>query len=239
MNIADSVAVVTGASAGLGKAISRLLLDRVAVVYGLARREARLRAIESELGVRFRGVVCDVSEENQVSGAFDKIRSEQTHVDILINNAGFGRFGPLDEVETDAWTQLMDTNVRSVSLCSREVVPMMKRQNARTGFGGHIVNVASVAGLLGNPNLGAYNASKFAVRGLSESMMKELRGDGIKVTCIYPGSIATEFFDAAGLEMSSRPMTADDVASTVVHVLDTPESYLISEVAMRPLRPKG
>jgi short-subunit dehydrogenase len=238
MNIADSVAVVTGASAGLGLSVSRQLTDRGATVYGLARRKERLRTAEVDLGSSFRGVLCDVSDETQVREAFSRIEREQRRIDILINNAGFGRFGPIDALESQDWEALFHTNVRGVFLCSREVIPIMKRQGADGDLGGHIVNVASVAGLIGNANLGAYNATKFAVRGLSESMMKELRDDGIKVTCLYPGSIATEFFDAAGIDMSSRPMTAEEVASTVIHVLDTPDNYLISEVAMRPLKPR-
>ena len=92
---------------------------------------------------------------------------------------------------------------------------------------------------MGNAQIGAYNATKFGLRGLSESLMKEVRGDGIKVTCVHPGSIETEFFDAAGISISANPMTAKDVASTVVHVIAAPDNYLISEVMMRPLRPAG
>ncbi|HEX7070048.1 MAG TPA: SDR family NAD(P)-dependent oxidoreductase, partial [Rhodothermales bacterium] len=109
----------------------------------------------------------------------------------------------------------------------------------QTGFGGHIVNIASIAGLLGNPNLAAYNASKFGVRGFSEALMKEVRDDGIKVTCVYPGSVETGFSVITNPAVSTHKMLPEDIASTVVHVLATRDNYLISEVVMRPLRPRG
>ena len=133
----------------------------------------------------------------------------------------------------------MKTNLRGIFLCTQAAVPIMKRQNEVSGFGGHIVNVASVAGLLGNPVIGAYNVTKFGVRGFSESLMKELREDGIKVTCVYPGSIETDFFEIAEADMSPNPMKVDDVAETILHVIDTPDNYLVSEIVMRPLRPRG
>jgi NAD(P)-dependent dehydrogenase (short-subunit alcohol dehydrogenase family) len=158
---------------------------------------------------------------------------------VLLNNAGLGQFGPVDDLPLDEWDVQMDTNLRGVFLCTREAVPTMREQNEDSGFGGHVVNVASIAGLLGNPNLTAYNASKFGLRGFSEALMKEVRDDGIRVTCIYPGSIETNFFDVAGVEMTDNPLQPEDVAATVMHVLESPANHLISELVMRPLRPRG
>jgi len=115
----------------------------------------------------------------------------------------------------------------------------MKRQNAESGFGGHVVNIASVAGLMGNPNISTYNATKFGLRGYSDALFKEVREDGIKVSCFYPGSIQTEFFDKAGIPISANPMMPEDISATLVHVLKAPDNYLISEIVMRPLRPRG
>ena len=174
-----------------------------------------------------------------MAAAFEAIRKDGGRIDVLVNNAGLGRFGKIEELPVDDWDVQMATNLRGVFLCTRAAVPQMKQQNADSGFGGHVVNIASIAGLLGNPNLGAYNASKFGVRGLSEALMKELRGDGIKVTCVYPGSIETDFSMGSSGQGSTNKMTPDDITSTVLHVLETSENYLISEVVMRPLRPKG
>jgi NAD(P)-dependent dehydrogenase (short-subunit alcohol dehydrogenase family) len=239
MDLTDAVAVVTGASSGLGTHFSRSLIDRGATVYGLARSADELNALRDDLGDSFRPVTCDVREEDQVADAFQTVRDESGRIDVLLNNAGLGQFGPVDDLPLDEWDVQMDTNLRGVFLCTREAVPIMREQNEDAGVGGHIVNVASIAGLLGNPNLTAYNASKFGLRGFSESLMKEVREDGIRVTCIYPGSIETNFFDVAGVEMTDNPLQPEDVAATVVHVLESPANHLISELVMRPLRPQG
>ncbi len=239
MDLTDAVAVVTGASSGLGTHFSEALIERGAAVYGLARSTDKLDALREELGDAFHPVPCDVRDEDQVHEAFETVRTEGGRLDVLLNNAGLAQFGPVDDLSVDDWDVQMETNVRGVFLCAREAVPTMREQNENTGFGGHIVNVASIAGLLGNPSLTAYNASKFGVRGFSEALMKEVRDDGIRVTCLYPGSIETKFFDVAGADMTDNPLQPEDVAATVMHVLESPNNHLISELVMRPLRPRG
>jgi NADP-dependent 3-hydroxy acid dehydrogenase YdfG len=239
MTLQGKTAVVTGASSGLGAAIGRDIVARGATVVGLARRMDRLEAMRDELGDRFVPVPCDVTDEKSVDRAFLAIAGLGAPVDILVNNAGLGSFGDVETLRLEDFDVVIGTNLRGLFLCTKAVLPGMRARNESTGFGGHIVNIASVAGLIGNPGLAAYNASKFGVRGFSEALMKEVRGQGIKVTCIYPGSIATDFQDTAGTGGAPNPMTAADVASTVAHVLETAENYLISEVVMRPLRPRG
>ncbi len=238
MELQDKVAVVTGASSGLGRAFSIALVQKGAQVYGLARRAERLNALRDELGPRFHPIACDVTRPNDVEAAFQRVIRDAGRLDILINNAGLGKMGPVDELSLEDWDVQMNTNLRGVFLCTRAAVPQMKKQNAETGFGGHIINIASVAGLIGNPNLSAYNATKFGVRGFSEALMKELRDHGIKVTCVYPGSVATEFFDVSGMRGADRPVTPEQVAQTILHILETDDNYLISEVVIRPLRPR-
>jgi len=239
MKLTDKVAVVTGASRGLGAHFSRQLIDRGAHVFGLARSEDALNEQHDALGDHFHPVVCDVTDEQQVRGAFDTVLTFGQGLDVLINNAGYGQFGAVDGLTAEEWDAQQATNVRGVFLCTRAAVAPMKVQNEKHGFGGHIVNIASVAGLVGNPNISAYNTSKYAVRGFSDATMKELRSDGIKVTCVYPGSTETHFSDVAGSNIAPNPMQPEDVAATVVHVLEGPDNYLISEVVMRPLRPRG
>ncbi len=239
MDLTDKVAVVTGASSGLGRHFAEAMIDRGAHVYGLARSLDTLKALRDTWGDRFHPVSCDVRDEEQVDAAFATVLHEQDRLDVLINNAGLAQFAPVDEQSTVEWDVQQDTNVRGVFLCTRAAVPPMKEQNAISGFGGHIVNIASIAGLLGNPNISGYNASKFAVRGFSEATMKELRDDGIKVSCVYPGSIETNFFEVADASMTDHPLQPEDVASTVMHLIEMPNNHLISEVVMRPLRPRG
>lgn len=238
MNLQDKVAFVTGASSGLGRDFSRALIAKGAVVYGYARSGDKLKQLGAELGDRFHGIEGDVREESDVRTAFGRIESDG-RLDVVVNNAGLGRHGPIAELELADWDVQMETNLRGIFLCSRAAIPIMRQQNDATGFGGHIVNIASIAGLIGNAGLASYNASKFGVRGFSEALMKEVREDGIKVTCIYPGSVATNFSAGSGSILSPHAMTPQDISSTLIHVLEADDNYLISEVTMRPLRPKG
>ena len=238
MELQDSVAVVTGASSGLGLVFARTLVGRGMHVFGLARSMDPMEALQAEIGDRFRPVRCDVREEEQVDAAFRQVLDEVNRLDVLVNNAGLGRFGKVDELGTEDWDVQMETNLRGVFLCARAAIPPMRAQNEKSGFGGYIINIASIAGLLGNPNLGAYNASKFGVRGFSEALMKEVRDDGIKVTCVYPGSIETGF-SVSSASGSTNKMIPEDLAATLVHLLETRDNYLISELVMRPLRPRG
>lgn len=235
MDLSGKIAVVTGASSGLGSEFAQHLVRRGSTVYGLARRVDRLKLLESQLGTKFKPVECDVTDETAVELAFSGLN----HIDILINNAGLGRFSAIDAQTKEDWDAQIDTNLTGVYLCTRVVVPRMKAQNEQTGFGGHIINIASVAGLVGNANLSAYNATKFGLRGFSDATMKELRGHGIKVSCVCPGSVATEFGRVAGSSGAPNPMQPEDIAATVIHILESSDNYLISEVVMRPLRPRG
>ena len=239
MDLRDKVAVVTGASRGLGRAFSAALAEAGARVFGLARSEGDLGAVRDALGDRFTPVACDVTDRAAVEVAFARVEAEAGRLDVLVNNAGLGRYAAVDALDPADWHVLVDTNLSGLFYCTRAAVPPMKRQHAADGSVAHIVNVASVAGLIGNPDLSAYNATKFGVRGFSEATMKELRPHGIKVTCVYPGSVDTHFADVAGTPGNPHAMRAEDVAATVLHVLQTPPNYLISEVVMRPMMVGG
>lgn len=246
MELNGKTAIVTGASSGIGAEFSKALTGKECLVYGIARRTGRLEQLKSELGDLFIPVTLDVNDhenvENWVAETFSQNGSSPkessgtgtaSEPDILINNAGLGLFGAVDELSPEDWDVMVQTNLTSVFRLTRLMVPMMKA----SGSTNHIVNIASVAGLLGNPNISGYNATKFALRGFSEALMKELRNFRIKVTCIYPGSIATGFFDEHG---GTHPnmLQGKDVANTLIHILETPDNFLIDEITMRPLIPK-
>ncbi|MDT7855912.1 SDR family NAD(P)-dependent oxidoreductase [Rubrivirga sp. S365] len=237
MHLHDTAAVVTGASRGIGLATARLLADAGAHVYGLARSTDDLEQISQTLGDRFSPVVCDVTDAEAVRRAIDGAAEDAGRLDVLVNNAGLGRFGDVDALAVDDWQVQIDTNLSGAFYCTRAAVPHMKRQGEERGrdeTAGFVVNVASIAGLIGNPQLSAYNASKHGLRGFSDAIMKELRPHGIKVSCLYPGSVDTAF---GGDDKDPNPdaMSPESIAATVLHVLQAPHSTLISEVVLRPM----
>ncbi len=238
MDLTNTVAVVTGASRGIGLALSRQLVDAGAHVAGLARSGDDLEQIAGVLGDRFEPVVCDVTDAAATKKAIDGIAKSHGRLDILVNNAGLGRFDDVDALEVDEWDVQVDTNLSGVFHCTRAAVPHMKAQGETRGkdeTAGFVVNVASIAGLIGNPGLSAYNATKFGLRGFSDSIMKELRPHGIKVSCLYPGSVDTDFGAGAGTKTNPDAMTPESIAATVMHLLEAPHGTLISEVVMRPM----
>ncbi|MEO0743590.1 MAG: SDR family NAD(P)-dependent oxidoreductase [Bacteroidota bacterium] len=242
MTLTDRVAVVTGASRGIGLACAEAFLDAGMQVYALARSTDDLEAHRERLGERLHPVRCNVTNVASVDAAFAQIDVESSRCDVLVNNAGLGKFGPVDDLSLDAWNVQIETNLNGVFYCTRRAVPLMKRQFEATstddapGYGGHIVHIASVAGLVGNPQLAAYNATKFGLRGFAEATMKELRPHGIRTTCIYPGSVDTHFGDVAGITMSPNAMKPEDIAASVLHAVQMPVRTLVSEIVLRPLR---
>lgn len=235
MNLASKIAIVTGASSGIGIAFSQALIDKGATVYGLARNSKKLKNVQHELGDSFQPVTMDVTEHDHISEWVDDTFREDYEPDILINNAGVGLFGKVDELPLDSWETMIKTNLSGIFYMTRLITPLMKHNRSTC----HIINIGSIAGKVGNPEMSGYNASKFGVRGFSEALFKELRYDGIKVTCFYPGSIATPFFEkVTGTETHDNMMQPEDVASVLVNVLETPDNFLINDITMRPLNPK-
>ncbi|MEX2585351.1 MAG: SDR family oxidoreductase [Balneolaceae bacterium] len=235
MNLTDRTAIVTGTSSGLGRAIATALTQKGTRVYGLARRQSKLEQLQQKLGELFIPVPMDVTDQPAVASWIEETFSGQPLPDILINNAGLAEIAEVDQLTPEQWHRMIDTNLNAIFYLTRSVVPLMKQNQEIC----HILNISSIAGLLGNPELSGYNASKFAVRGFSEALFKELRYEGIKVSCLFPGSIATDFFDLSGMGTAHpNMMMPEDVASTVLHLLETPDNLLINEVTMRPLNPK-
>lgn len=236
MDLQDKIAIVTGASSGIGLAFCQKLIDKGATVYGLARRLNRLTEIREKLGENFIPVQMDIAQAGDIQNWVKTQFSDNHLPHILINNAGIGLFGNVDDLSVEDWNTMINTNLNGVFYITRKIVPLMKQNKDHC----HIVNISSVAGLLGNPQLSGYNASKFGLRGFSEALFKELRYDDIKVSAMFPGSIATDFFDTArGMETHSNMMHPADVADTLIHILETPDNLLINEIALRPLNPKN
>ena len=230
MDLTGKVAIVTGASKGIGRATVEALLARGVTVAGWGRT-----APAGLVHDRFQFFECDVRDEHAVAEALTNTQRELgPNVHVLVNNAGLGIAGSVDGFSSDDWRLMFDTNVHGTFFCTRAVLPLMKRQQL-----GHVINIASIAGTTGIENMAGYCATKFAVRGFSQSLFKEVRNDGIKVTCLYPGSTQTNFFDdIPGTAINDSMMRPEDIASAIVYSLETPDNFLIVDMEMRPLQPK-
>jgi NAD(P)-dependent dehydrogenase (short-subunit alcohol dehydrogenase family) len=223
MDLRGKTAVVTGSSSGIGLHTSRALVAAGATVYGISRRQPPI-----EDG-QFHWLQADVTSEQQIDRAFDEVLGRHGSVDVLVNNAGFGVFGDTDRLDPAVWRKIVDTNLTAAFLSTRRVVPSMKALRS-----GMIVNIGSVAGRRGFRGGAAYCASKFAINGFSESLMEELREDGIRVSCVNPGSVDTEFFDHAGLQ-PKKFMEPDDIARLIVTLIELPDGMLPDQITVRPL----
>lgn len=230
-------ALVTGATEGIGRAIA-VALGREGYRVGVSARTAeRVEALVAELrrdGVTAAGAPADVGDPDQVTAAVGRITAELGPVDVLVNNAGIGILKPFDQLTLEDWDATMATNLRSMYLVTREVLPGM-RQRGR----GAIVNIASLAGKNAVVGGTAYAASKHAVLGFSKSLMLEVRKDGVRVVAICPGSVETGFGRGRTVPKISKAgvLQPEDVAEVVVATLHLPDRALASEVDLRPANP--
>jgi 3-oxoacyl-[acyl-carrier protein] reductase len=226
------VALVTGGSRGIGRAIALRLARLGAAVAICGRDNKALQATAAELNQVSSGVlaqVADVSRAADVEALVSKTAAQAGPISILVNNAGIGLFGTLQDHNEADWDLVLNTNLRSVFLVSRAVIPSMIRQGC-----GDIVNIGSLAGKNTFAGGGIYCASKWGLRGLSGCMAEDLRDHGIRVSLISPGSVATEF--GSGGKDPGKALVAEDVAEAVAMVLMQRRQSLMSEVDLRPLR---
>lgn len=233
MELKSKIAIVTGANSGLGAACSKMLVQKGALVYGLARNQARLETIQKELETNFVPVSIDITQPEAVRQWVNETFLE-SFPDILINNAGAGYFGKVDEIQEEAWHQMIDTNLNAVFYLTSAIVPLMKKNIKST----HIINIGSILGKTSGAEKSGYSATKFAIQGYSEALFKELRGENIKVTCINPGSIDTHFFESSGILPHQNMLQPSELAALIVNVLETPANLLIDELSVRPLNPR-
>lgn len=236
--LAGEVALVTGGSRGIGRAIAVRLASLGALVAVCGRNEASLRESERVIGAAAAGGgraatwKADVTREDQVKELVEKVSNSLGAITILVNNAGIGLFGPAHEKSEAEWDRVMATNLKSVFLVSKAVVPSMIQRGR-----GDIVNISSLAGKNTFAGGGIYCASKWGLQGLSGCMAEDLRGYGIRVSAICPGTVATEFSGSGrGSKDPSKMLQAEDVAHAVAMVLLQGPQSLISEVQMRPVK---
>ena len=230
MNISNKVAVITGVSKGIGLATVHLLLEKGMKVVGWGRT---MPSVEND---NFHFVKTDIRNYEEVENAYaETLKLTGDSIHVLVNNAGMGTVSLIEETDVQAWKDMFDTNVHGLFYCTKLVVPNMKKMEM-----GHIINIASIAGNTGIPQMSGYCGTKHAVRGISQAMYKELRDFGIKVTSIYPGSVKTGFFDKIEeIVANDNMMMPEDIASTILHVLESSGNYHHVDIEVRPLQPKG
>jgi NADP-dependent 3-hydroxy acid dehydrogenase YdfG len=238
------VAVVTGASSGIGEATAEALAEQGAAVVVAARREERLTDLVERIrggGGRVLAAVCDVTEESQAHGLIRRAEEEFGSVDILVNNAGVMLLSTVGKSLSDEWRRMFDVNVMGLLYATDAAIEVMKRQG-----GGHLVNISSVAGRkVTRDSSGVYAGTKFAVHAISEGLRQELLEDNIRVTVVAPGAVETELLDhisdedaresVSGL-MSLERLQAEDIANAIVYAATQPARVSVNEILIRPTR---
>ena len=237
MDLSGRLCIVSGATEGIGRAIAFALGRSRAAVAICARTASAVEQTVAELreaGIDAIGRPCDVSDPGAVAALAGFVEQERGNAAVLVNNAGIGRFGPIEQLTPDDWDLVMGVNVRSLFLMTRAFLPGLVQTGAGT-----IVNIASLAGKNGIEGGTAYCASKHAVLGFSKALMLEVRKRGIRVIAVCPGSVSTPFMDKQTRLRPNRDrvLRADDVAQAVLGALTLPDRAMLSELDLRPTNP--
>lgn len=239
----SKVAIVTGASSGIGRAAALALAGAGARVAAGARRTDRLDELQREASASGGQVMCrrlDVADKKSCDEFVSSVVEEWGSVDVLVNNAGLMPLSFVKKLKVDEWDRMIDVNIKGVMYCTAAVLPHMAAKKS-----GHIINVSSVAGRIVFPAGSVYCATKHAVTAFSEGLRQELSArSGIRVTCIEPGVVATELTDtitdeslAQFVENSKKmeSLSAQDIASAIMYAVDAPPRANVNEILIRPV----
>jgi NAD(P)-dependent dehydrogenase (short-subunit alcohol dehydrogenase family) len=228
-SLRGKVALVTGASSGIGLEVARQLVASGVGVGLFARSQSKLAHIAGELGNSL-ALPGDVSRYENLERAVQQLEARFGGLDFLVNNAGVGIFKPVHELTPEEWQQVLQTNLSGAFYATKAAVPAMQRRG-----GGYIINIASLAGKNAFANGAAYNASKFGLLGFSEASMLDLRYYGIRVSSILPGSVDTPF--AGNSTGASWKIQPQDVAQAVLYLLQSDPRVIPSQIDLRPSQP--
>lgn len=225
----NKTVLITGGSGGIGTACAQLLTSHGARVILVGRRPEALRRAAQELPAdRALCVQADVTQSEDVDRMMAEALAWSPRIDILLNNAGAAYTGRVESFPVDEWHRLVNTNLTSVFLCCRAILPVMKRQGD-----GLIVNLASAAGKEAFPGWGPYCATKFGLVGLSRALHEEVRAEGIRVTLLYPGGVDTPLWDTAPNTFEREKMLrVSDVARAVLYVVQQPAHIVVDELSL-------
>lgn len=240
--LSGKVAIVTGASSGIGEATAIALAAQGVKVAIAARRRDRLDALTQRIqaeGGESLAITADVADEAQVRDLVTQTQAHYGQVDILINNAGVMLLGMIDGANTEDWRRMMSINVLGLMYATHAVLPLMKAQGE-----GHIVNISSVAGRVANAGTGVYNATKWAVNAFSEALRKEVYQNNVRVTIVEPGLVATELpqhiTDPAAKQRATefygslKSLESEDIAAAILYAVTQPPHVNVNEILIRP-----
>jgi NAD(P)-dependent dehydrogenase (short-subunit alcohol dehydrogenase family) len=233
-SLENQVAVVTGASSGIGAAIAKAFAKEGAQVVLAARSVDKLQAIASEIkssGGSAIAVETDVTSEDAVLALFQKVASEYSRLDLLVNNAGIGAGGPTEELDFETWRKVMSVNLDGAFLCSREAFKLMKGQGR-----GRIINIGSVSAKMPRVHSAPYTTSKFGLEGLTRSLALDGRAYGISVGVLQPGNTLTAIWEGREEKAEAEgTMKADDLAKVAVSMAALPDGVSVLETTILPI----
>lgn len=231
--LAGKIALVTGASQGIGRGIAEALAAEDASLILTARNHERLEQLAEALqsdGVATMVMAADVTDEAQVQELFRQTKERFGRLDILVNNAGIFDGGPLDELSVETWERVMATNLRGPFLCTREAMRVMKAQG-----GGRIINVGSISAQRVRPNSAAYSTSKHGLWGLTQVTALEGRDYGITCGCLHPGNVAVETLAEARRRNQEPTMSAEEIAQAALLMATLPPHVNLLEAIVLPI----
>lgn len=241
MTSARPIALVTGASSGIGEAICRLLISHQYRLIGAARNKAKLQALHEELGALFHPLVLDVTDAQSVISLVESLPKDLRSIEVLINNAGhdIGGRRSFEKGSAQQWSDIIETNLQGLMRVTHAVIDGMLERGH-----GHLVNLGSIAALKPYATGAAYVASKYAVHGFSESLRLDYAGKGIRVTEIMPGLVRTDFAHQrlgdeekakAFYDSFDQSLSPDDIARSVFFALQQPEHVEIAQMVVLPV----
>ena len=235
MDIQGKTAFITGGSKGIGYGVAEALVKEGANVAITSRHKDEVEEAAQKLTDmgpgKALGLECNVRDMDEQQEAVKKTVDEFGSLDVLVANAGVGRFAPIDEMSPDDWHDMIDTNLTGVFYSVKATVEELKKSE------GYIITISSLAGKNPMPGGSGYNASKFGLNGFSEAIMLDLRQKGIKVSTIMPGSVATYFGGQTPSEKDAWKIQSEDIAKLVVDLLTMNERTLPSRIEVRPSQP--
>lgn len=232
-NLTGKVAIVTGSTKGIGRAIAERMVNEGANVVVTARTRADVETVAEHLGDNAVGIASDVADPASCRALVEKTVERFGRLDVLVNNAGLGIFKPISDMSVEEWRRQVDVNLGGVFYCSKAALPHLSASGD-----GFIINVGSLAGRNTFAGGTGYNASKFGLLGMTEAMMLDVRYDDVRVSIVMPGSVNTPFNDNEVAPERGWKLEPDDCALAVMQLLEYPKQAHVSRVEMRPAQPR-